>query len=48
MALGRRFTVTELDGRRIARVRLTPEPAERNDDRATGSATVEDEAPPGS
>ena len=25
-ALGRRFTVTELDGRRIARVRLTPEP----------------------
>ena len=24
-ALGRRFTVTELDGRRIARVRLTPE-----------------------
>ena len=26
VALGRRFTVTELDGRRIARVRLTPEP----------------------
>jgi putative hemolysin len=25
VALGRRFTVTELDGRRIARVRLTPE-----------------------
>jgi putative hemolysin len=26
VALGRRFTVTELDGRRIARVRLTAEP----------------------
>jgi putative hemolysin len=25
VALGRRFTVTELDGRRIARVRLAPE-----------------------
>jgi hypothetical protein len=25
VALGRRFTVTALDGRRVARVRLTPE-----------------------
>ena len=48
VALGRRFTVTELDGRRIARVRLTPEPAERDDDRATGSTTAEDAAPSGS
>jgi putative hemolysin len=48
VALGRRFTVTELDGRRIARVRLTPEPAERDDDRATGSTAAEDAAPSGS
>jgi putative hemolysin len=48
VALGRRFTVTELDGRRIARVRLTPEPAERDDDRATGPTTAEDAAPSGS
>ena len=43
-ALGRRFTVTELDGRRIARVRLTPEqqpPGEEPADRA------EDPAPSG-
>jgi putative hemolysin len=48
VALGRRFTVTELDGRRIARVRLTPEPAERDDDRATGPTAAEDAAPSGS
>jgi putative hemolysin len=35
VALGRRFTVTELDGRRIARGRLTPEsPAADQVDRA--------------
>jgi putative hemolysin len=28
VALGQRFTVTELDGRRIAKVRLTPQPEE--------------------
>ena len=30
-ALGQRFTVTELDGRRIARVRLSPAPAPEGD-----------------
>jgi putative hemolysin len=54
VALGRRFTVSELDGRRIARVRITPEraepagPAEPGDDGATGSAATEDAAPSGS
>ena len=48
VALGRRFTVTELDGRRIARVRLTTEPGERDDDRATGPTAAEDPAPSGS
>jgi hypothetical protein len=43
-ALGRRFTVTELDGRRIARVRMTPErPAAQED----GADQAEDAAPSG-
>jgi putative hemolysin len=45
VALGRRFTVTELDGRRIARVRLTPEggpdqePSSADPPPAAGEAT---------
>ena len=41
VSLGRRFTVTELDGRRVARVRLTPEqqpPATEAADQAEGAA----------
>ena len=43
-ALGRRFTVTELDGRRIARVRLTPE---RQPTGEAPAAQAEDAAPSG-
>jgi putative hemolysin len=43
-ALGRRFTVTELDGRRIARVRLTLEPPQPEED---SPGRVEDGAPSG-
>jgi putative hemolysin len=43
-ALGHRFTVTELDGRRIARVRLTPEPRaapdQPRDDEGDGDAAA--------
>ena len=43
-ALGRRFTVTELDGRRIARVRMTPERSAAQQDPAD---QAEDAAPSG-
>jgi putative hemolysin len=43
-ALGRRFTVTELDGRRIARVRMTPDQSASREDAAD---QAEDAAPSG-
>jgi putative hemolysin len=48
VALGRRFTVTELDGRRIARVRLTPEVRPAAEQEAQEPPAAEDAAPSGS